>query len=76
MNPDNTDNGQVQDAGLAEFLGHPDLTKQTQAAVFERDAKKRAEMYQALQKTVIEDSPFIIMFQQVEVPVDAPASRD
>jgi peptide/nickel transport system substrate-binding protein len=46
------------------------LTKKTQAAVQERDAAKRVAIYQELQKTVMEASPFIVMFQQVEVPVE------
>ena len=54
----------------------PELTAEDQAAVLERDADKRAEIYQELQKTVMEDSPFVVMFQQVEVPVErAQASR-
>ena len=38
--------------------------------MLERDAAKRVEIYHELQKTVMEDSPFIVMFQQVEVPVE------
>ena len=41
------------------------MTKQTQAAVLERDAEKRAEMYQAIQREHQQVSPFIIMFQQI-----------
>jgi peptide/nickel transport system substrate-binding protein len=39
----------------------------TQAAVRERDAKKREAMYQALQREHQKVSPFVIMFQQSEV---------
>jgi len=48
----------------------PELTKQTQAAVLERDASKRADMYRDLQKAVMADSPFVIMFQQIEVAAE------
>ena len=40
------------------------------AAVVERDAEKRVEIYHELQKTVMNESPFVVMFQQVEVPVE------
>jgi peptide/nickel transport system substrate-binding protein len=45
----------------------PDMTKVTQAAVLERDGVKRAETYGTLQREHQQISPFVIMFQQVEV---------
>ena len=36
------------------------------AARDEKDSAKRAQMYMDLQKMALEESPFIIMFQQVE----------
>ena len=45
----------------------PELTKKTKAALLERDSAKRAEMYKELQKTVLETSPFVMIFQQTEV---------
>ena len=36
------------------------------AARDEKDGAKRAQMYMDLQKMALEESPFIIMFQQVE----------
>jgi len=45
----------------------PDMTKVTQAAVLERDGVKRAETYGNLQREHQQISPFVIMFQQVEV---------
>ena len=35
----------------------------TAAAVRERDSEKRAEMYEALQRKVMQEGPFIIMLQ-------------
>jgi peptide/nickel transport system substrate-binding protein len=43
------------------------MTKQTAAAVKERDAKKREAMYEQLQREHQKTSPFIIMFQEIEV---------
>jgi peptide/nickel transport system substrate-binding protein len=45
----------------------PEMTKTTQANVLEKDAGKRAEVYGALQREHQKVSPFVIMFQQVEV---------
>ena len=36
----------------------------SQAAVMERDPEKRKAMYEAIEKTHRETSPFILMFQQ------------
>ena len=48
------------------------MTKETQAAVLERDAAKRSAMYEASQREHQEVSPFVIMAQQIETI----ASRD
>jgi peptide/nickel transport system substrate-binding protein len=45
----------------------PEMTKITQAAVLERDAEKRSATYGTLQRDHQKVSPFVIMFQQVEV---------
>lgn len=44
----------------------PEITAETDAAVRERDADKRKDMYLALQKKLQDDSPFVIMFQNTE----------
>ena len=67
MNVDNTDAAKSKTLAWRNSWDIPDMTKQTQAAVKERDAKKRAEMYQAIQREHQRASPFIIMFQQTEV---------
>jgi peptide/nickel transport system substrate-binding protein len=67
-NPDNAD-----EAGLAGKLAWrnawdiPDMTAQTEAAVLERDPAKRAAMYEAIQREHQQTSPFVIMFQDIEV---------
>ncbi len=45
----------------------PELTKQTQDALLERDNDKRAAIYQKLQQEALETSPFVMLFQQIEV---------
>jgi len=48
----------------------PAMTKTTQANVLETDAAKRAAVYGDLQREHQKVSPFVIMFQQVEVSAD------
>jgi peptide/nickel transport system substrate-binding protein len=69
-NLDNGDNGPSKTLAWRNSWDIPELTKKTQDAVLERDAAKRVEIYHELQKTVMRESPFVVMFQQVEVPVE------
>ncbi|MCW2235711.1 ABC transporter substrate-binding protein [Azospirillum canadense] len=66
-NPDNADNAKAKPLTWRNAWDIPDLTKKTEAAVQERDTAKRAAMYEELQRTVLDESPFVIMFQQTEV---------
>jgi peptide/nickel transport system substrate-binding protein len=45
----------------------PEMTAKTAAAVLERDAATRAQMYEELQREHQETSPFVIMFQDIEL---------
>ena len=45
----------------------PEMTKVTQAAVLESDAAKRKATYETLQREHQKISPFVIMFQKIEV---------
>jgi peptide/nickel transport system substrate-binding protein len=45
----------------------PEMTKATLAAVLEPDAAKRVETYGALQREHQKVSPFVMLFQQIEV---------
>jgi peptide/nickel transport system substrate-binding protein len=65
-NPDNADNAESKPLAWRNAWEIPELTKRTDAAVRERDPEKRKQMYLDLQKTVQEDSPFVIMFQNTE----------
>jgi peptide/nickel transport system substrate-binding protein len=65
-NPDNADDAQSKPLAWRNSWEIPELTQMTDAAVRERDAEKRKEMYLELQKLVQADSPFVIMFQNTE----------
>jgi peptide/nickel transport system substrate-binding protein len=43
------------------------MTRKMAAAVYERDAKKRAAIYEEVQREHQRISPFVIMYQEVEV---------
>lgn len=45
----------------------PALTAETKAALLEKDAAKRAEIYEDLQKKVLATGPYVMVYQQVEV---------
>ncbi|WP_299134504.1 ABC transporter substrate-binding protein [uncultured Amaricoccus sp.] len=66
-NPDNSDDAASKTLAWRNAWEVPALNEQTAAALLEKDPEKRAAMYGALQKAVLEDGPFIIIFQQVEV---------
>jgi peptide/nickel transport system substrate-binding protein len=62
-NPDNSDNPKVRPLAWRNSWDIPEITKMADAAVRERDSEKREEMYKDLQRKVMEEGPFIIMFQ-------------
>ncbi len=66
-NPDNSDEGKSKTLAWRNAWDVPELTKKTADALLEKDADKRAAAYQDLQKTVLAESPFVIIFQQTEV---------
>jgi len=57
------DGGEGGTAAAPVRFTAPDLAD---AAVLERDAARRAEMYREIQKLHQETSPFVIMFQDIE----------
>jgi peptide/nickel transport system substrate-binding protein len=66
-NPDNSDEGKTKTLAWRNTFLTPDLDKETRAALFEADADKRAAMYQDVQKKFLHNSPFVLIFQQIEV---------
>jgi peptide/nickel transport system substrate-binding protein len=66
-NPDNGDDAAVKSLAWRNAWDIPELTKQVQAALLERDSDKRAQMYEKLQQEALDTSPFVMIFQQIEV---------
>ncbi len=67
MNPDNSDGAATKTLAWRNSWDIPEMTQRTAAAVVERDGEKRAAMYEALEREHQKNSPFVIMFQQIEV---------
>jgi peptide/nickel transport system substrate-binding protein len=66
-NPDNSDAGKSHTLAWRNSWDIPELTKETEAALLEKDAGKRADMYKDLQQKILDTSPFVIIHQQLEV---------
>ena len=66
-NPDNGDEASVKTLAWRNAWDIPELTEQVKAALLERDNDKRAEMYEKLQQEALDTSPFVMVFQQIEV---------
>lgn len=66
-NPDNSDDAASQPLAWRNAWDIPEMTAKADAAVLESDAGARAEMYLELQREHQETSPFVIMFQEIEV---------
>jgi peptide/nickel transport system substrate-binding protein len=66
-NPNNADDAKSKPLAWRNAWDIPELTRQSDAAALERDAGKRARMYQAIQAEFRKSSPFVMLFQQIEV---------
>ncbi len=73
INVDNTEEAKSKTLAWRNAWDIPEMTKITQAAVLETDSAKRATTYGALQREHQKISPFVIMFQQVEVSASVKA---
>jgi peptide/nickel transport system substrate-binding protein len=67
MNEDNGENARVKTLAWRNSWNIPEMTRRTADAVGERDAQKREALYQKLQREHQRVSPFIILFQEIEV---------
>lgn len=67
QNPDNADDAKTKPLAWRNAWATPELTAKADAAVLERDANKRKAMYEEMQADFRKNSPFIMLFQQVEV---------
>jgi peptide/nickel transport system substrate-binding protein len=74
-NPDNADDAPAKPLAWRNAWDIPHMTAQTQAAVLERNAEKRARLYQALQREHQQVSPFVILFQEIEVVAERVGTR-
>jgi peptide/nickel transport system substrate-binding protein len=63
MNPDNSDDAKGKPLAWRNSWFDEAVNGMTKAAVRERDSAKREQMYKDLQKKVLEEGPYIIMFQ-------------
>lgn len=66
MNPDNGDNARNRTLAWRASWDIPALTERTVAAVKEQDPAKRVAMYEALQRDHQQQSPFVIMLQEIQ----------
>jgi peptide/nickel transport system substrate-binding protein len=67
-NPDNSDAANLPGKlAWRNAWEIPEMTAETEAAVLERDPAKRAALYEAIQREHQKTSPFVIMFQDIEV---------
>ncbi len=67
MNEDNGDNAASKTLAWRNAWDIPEMTKAISGAVLERDPAKRVATYEATQREHQKVSPFVIMFQQIEV---------
>lgn len=68
INYDNSDEGKNKTLAWRNAWDVPkDIEDAAQGALLEKDAAKRAAVYEDLQKKALAQSPFVIIFQQTEV---------
>jgi peptide/nickel transport system substrate-binding protein len=67
QNPDNSDDAKSKTLAWRNAWEVPALDKMADAAVLERDTGKRKKMYEDMQAEFRKSSPFIMLYQQVEV---------
>jgi peptide/nickel transport system substrate-binding protein len=62
-NTDNSDGAPQSTTTWRNFWAPADLSAKTRAALVERDAAKRLDMYRELQRAVMKEAPWAITFQ-------------
>ena len=67
QNTDNSDDAKAKPLAWRNAWVAPDLEKMADAAVLERDTGKRKKIYEDMQAEFRKTSPFIMLYQQVEV---------
>jgi len=71
VNENNAEDARSKTLAWRNAWDIPEMTKTTLAAVLETDSAKRAATYGTLQREHQKVSPFVIMFQQIEVAAAA-----
>ncbi|MDY0745101.1 ABC transporter substrate-binding protein [Paucibacter sp. R3-3] len=66
-NPDNSDGAAQQPLAWRNAWDIPQLTRETDAALLERDTARRAADYERLQARFRAESPFVMIYQQQQV---------
>jgi len=66
-NPDNSDEAISKTLAWRNAWNIPEMTAKTDAARLEVDAARRSKLYVDLQREQQQNSPFVIMFQEIEV---------
>jgi peptide/nickel transport system substrate-binding protein len=66
-NDNNADDAKAKPLAWRNAWDIPELTKQTRAAVLEREADKRAATYVDSQKSVMANGPYVILSQEIDV---------
>jgi peptide/nickel transport system substrate-binding protein len=66
-NPDNSDGAALQPLAWRNAWSIPELSRQTEAALLERDTARREQAYRAIQAQFRASSPFIMLYQQLQV---------
>jgi peptide/nickel transport system substrate-binding protein len=69
-NVDNSDNAKAKPLAWRNAWDIPEMSAKTEAAARESDPEKRARMYLDIQREHQETSPFVIMFQDIEVAAE------
>lgn len=67
MNPDNADDAKSKTLAWRNAWDIPEMTKTIAGAVKEQDAAKRKAIYEQVQREHQKTSPFIVMFQEIEI---------
>lgn len=75
-NPDNSDTSPFKTMAWRNSWDIPEMTREVEAAVMERDTQKRIQIYQQLQRTHQQDSPFVFMFQEIEILAERSTVQD
>lgn len=77
INPDNSDGGKTKTLAWRNAWDVPkELSDAAKGALLEKDAGKRAAIYEDLQRKVLAQSPFVLIFQQTEVAGYSPKLKN